>query len=208
MKPEAPIAGPLRRAAGRRRFDRCPDNETAEEPCDVERSGAMTLGRVLHARWLAVAMTVAAACLGACGDDGVGAKGATATTNEHSSDRSAGSEKIVIKVHAELQDVVDKGEVLSGSSLGNAPFCRGGRFTGAHGKSAMIDRTFRCHDGTLRIGFTPGKERGRRVSGRWKVLSGTGAFKGMKGSGRMQTRFAPGSQPAEAREAFTGSVAR
>jgi hypothetical protein len=30
----------------------------------------------------------------------------------------------------------------------------------------------------------------------------------MKGSGRMRTRFAPGSQPAEARETFTGSVVR
>jgi hypothetical protein len=151
-----------------------------------------------HARWLAVPVTVAAAGLGSCGDDGGGAKGAATT----------GSEKILIKVHADLQDIVDKGEVLSGSSLGGAPFCQGGRFTGAHGSSAMIDRTFRCHDGDLRIGFTPGKGSGRTVSGRWKVLSGTEAFKGMKGSGRMQTRFAPGSQPAEAREAFRGSVVR
>jgi hypothetical protein len=172
------------------------------------RSGAMSLGRVRHTRWLAVAMTVAAAGLGACGDDGGGANGAATTTGERSSDRAAGSEKIVIKVHADLQDVVDKGEVLSGSSLGDAPFCQGGRFTGAHGNSAVIDRTFTCHDGTLRIGFTPGKESGRTVSGRWKVLSGTAAFKGMRGSGRMQTRFAPGSQPTEARETFTGSVVR
>jgi hypothetical protein len=161
----------------------------------------MTPGRIRHARWLPVAMTVAAAGLGACGDDGGGAI-------DRSTDRAAGSEKIVIKVHADLQDVVDKGEVLSGSSLGDAPFCRGGSFTGEHGNTAMIDRKFKCPDGSLRIGFTPGKGSGRTVSGRWKVLSGTGAFKVMKGSGRMQTRFAPGSQPAEARETFTGSVVR
>lgn len=175
------------------------------------RLGAMSPGRVRHARWLPVAMTVAAAGLGACGDDGGGANGAATTrgtTSERSTDRAAGSEKIVIKVHADLQDVVDKGEVLSGSSLGDAPFCRGGRFTGGHGNTAMIDRTFKCPDGSLRIGFTPGKESGRTVSGRWEVLSGTGALKVMKGSGRMQTRFAPGSQPAEARETFTGSVVR
>jgi hypothetical protein len=171
-------------------------------------SGSMSLGRVRRARWLAVAMTVATTGVGACGGDGGGANGAATTTREPSGDRAAGSEKIVIKVHADLQDVVDTGEVLSGSSLGDAPFCEGGRFTGEHGNSAMIDRNFKCHDGSLRIGFTPGKESGRTVSGRWKVLSGTAAFKGMKGSGRMQTTFAPGSQPAEAREAFTGSVVR
>jgi hypothetical protein len=174
----------------------------------MSRSGPMGLGRVRHARGLVVAMTVAAVGLGACGDDGGGANGAATTTSERSVDRAARSEKIVIKVHADLQDVVDKGEVLSGSSLNDKPFCQGGTFTGAHGSSAVIDRTFRCHDGTLRIGFTPGKESGRTVSGRWKVLSGTAAFKGMKGSGRMQTRFAPGSQPAEARETFRGSVVR
>jgi hypothetical protein len=170
----------------------------------------MSPGRARHARWLPVAM-VAAAGFAACGDDGGDAHGAAAargTTSERSTDRAAASEKIVIKVHADLQDVIDKGEVLSGSSLGDAPFCRGGTFTGAHGSAAMIDRTFKCPDGNLRIGFTPGKESGRTVSGRWEVLSGTGAFKAMKGSGRMQTRFAPGAQPAEARETFTGSVVR
>jgi hypothetical protein len=172
------------------------------------RSGAMSLRRVRHAQWLPVAMTVAAAALGACGDDGGGANGAAATTSQRSTERAAGSEKIVIKAHADLRDVVDKGEVLSGSSLGAAPFCQGGSFTGAHGNTAMIDRMFKCPDGSLRIGFTPGKESGRTVSGRWEVLSGTGAFKGMKGSGRMQTRFAPGSQPAEARETFTGRAVR
>src|SRR3954447_19198774 len=133
------------------------------------------------ARRLAVAMTVAAAGLGACGDDGGGSKGAATTE----------SEKIVIKEHANLQDVVDKGEVLKGSSLGGAPFCQGGRFSGAH-DNAMIYRTFKCPNGILRIGFTPGNGTGRTVSGRWKILGGTGTFKGMKGSGRIQTTFAAG----------------
>src|SRR5215212_64675 len=167
------------------------------------RSGAMRLRRVGHAQWLPVALTVAAATLGACADDGGGENGAATTSSKRSTERAAGSEKIVIKAHADLREVVDKGEVLSGSSLGAAPFCQGGSFTGAHGTTAMIDRTFKCPDGSLRIGFTPGNESGRKVSGRWEVLSGTGAFRGMKGSGRMQTRFAPGSRPAEARETFT-----
>ena len=113
----------------------------------------------------------------------------------------------MIKAHADLQDVIDKGEILRGSSLGGAAFCQGGRFSGGH-DTAMIYRTFKCPNGVLRIGFTPGTGSGRTVSGRWKVLSGTGAFKGMRGSGRIQTTFAAGSQPAEARETFRGSVFR
>jgi len=163
-----------------------------------------------HGRSLAVTLTIAAAGLSACGDDGGDAKGAATSgaAAERSTDRAMRREKLVIKAHADLQDVVDRGKVLSGSSLGDAPFCPGGEFSGGHGATAMIDRTFECPNGSLRIGFIPGNEPGRTVSGRWKVLSGTGAFKGMEGSGRMQTRFAPGAQPAEARETFTGSVVR
>src|SRR3954469_7646115 len=156
----------------------------------------MSLRRVRHA--IPVAVALATAGLAACGDDGGARDGSTG--------RPARSEKILIKVHADLQDVVDKGEVLTGSSLGNAPFCQGGKFTGTHGSTAMISRTFDCPNGTLRIGFTPGKESGRTVSGRWKVLGGTGEFKGMKGSGRLLTRFA--ANDLEARETFRGSVVR
>src|SRR3954452_6480391 len=172
----------------------------------MSRSAAIGSGRVGHARWLPVAMTVAAASLGACGDDGGAANGAATTrgtTSKCSTDGAPRSQKIVIKAHADLQDVIDKGEVLSGSSLGGAAFCQGGRFSGGH-DTAMIYRTFKCPDGILRIGFTPGNGTGRTVIGRWKVLSGTGAFKGMKGSGRIQTRFGPGSQPTEAQETLTG----
>src|SRR3954451_13947083 len=176
----------------------------------MSRSAAIGPGRVGHARWLPVAMTVAAASVGACGDDGGAANGAATTrgtTGQQSSGRAPGSQQIVIKAHADLQDVIDKGEVLSGSSLGGAAFCRGGRFSGGH-DTAMIYRTFKCPNGILRIGFTPGNGSGRTVTGRWKVLSGTRAFKGMRGSGRIQTRFGAGSQPAEARETFRGSVFR
>jgi len=169
------------------------------------RSPAIGPGRLPHGRWLPVVMAVATAGLAACGDDGGGANSAATIRRTTSTDRATRSEKIVIKEHANLQDVVDKGEVLKGSSLGGAPFCQGGRFSGAH-DNAMIYRTFKCPNGILRIGFTPGNGTGRTVSGRWKILGGTGTFKGMKGSGRIQTIFAAGSQPAEARETLTGSV--
>jgi hypothetical protein len=142
-----------------------------------------------------VAVTLAAISLTACGD------------NRESTQHSPARQKLVIYAHANLRDVVDKGRVLSGSSLGGAPFCRGGKFAGGH-SNTMIFRTFFCGDGRLEIGFTPGKESGRTATGRWKVLSGTGKFRGLKGSGRITTRFAPGSEPAEARETFIGSVMR
>src|SRR3954454_19682129 len=169
-------------------------------------SAAMSNARVRHARWLPVFMTVAAAGLGGCGGDG-GAATTRGTTSERSTDSATRARKIVIKAHANLQDVIDKGEVLSGSSLGGEAFCQGGRFSGGH-DTAMIYRTFKCPNGILRIGFTPGNGSARTVTGRWKVLSGTRAFKGMRGSGRIQTRFGAGSQPAEARETFRGSVFR
>jgi hypothetical protein len=140
-------------------------------------------------------MTIAAIGLTGCGQGGQ----ATQSTPAR--------QKVVIKAHANLQDVVDKGEVLSGSSLGGAPFCRGGKFTGGH-SNTLILRTFFCGGGRLELGFTPAKGSGRTVTGRWRVLSGTGQFKGLKGSGRITTKFAPGSEPAEALETFTGSLVR
>src|SRR3954447_4880003 len=161
----------------------------------------MSFRRVCHVRLLPVAMAVAAAvAIGACGGNGA--------ADRRSTERAATSKKIVIRAHAELQDVVDKGEVLSGSSLDGAPFCSPGSFSGGHGDTGMIDRTFKCPNGSLRVGFKPGNGSGRTVSARWKVLGGTGAFKGMKGSGRLETTFAPGDQPAEARETYTGTLGR
>jgi hypothetical protein len=139
----------------------------------------------------------------ACGDD----DGSARSAGRPAGDRSGTTERIVIKAHAELQDVADRGEVLGGSVLGDGPFCEGGKFTGGH-QGQMIYRTFQCRDGSLRLGFIPGNGSGRTVTARWKLLGGTGAFKGARGSGRVTTVFAPGDQPAEARETFRGSVIR
>ena len=94
------------------------------------RSPAIGPGRVPHGRCLPVVMAVAAAGLAACGDDGGGANSAATTRRTTSTDRATRSEKIVIREHANLQDVVDKGEVLSGSSLGGEAFCQGGNESG------------------------------------------------------------------------------
>jgi hypothetical protein len=118
---------------------------------------------------------------------------------------TAGGEEIVIKESANIQGIEDVGDVLDGSSLGGSPFCSGGSFSGGHGNLPFpqIDRTFKCPEGTLRIVFTPGEPQGKTVTGRWKILSGTGAYEGLEGSGRMETKF---ETDTRAREAFTGTV--
>jgi hypothetical protein len=154
---------------------------------------------------LVIVLTIAAIGLVGCGG-GEGSESRAATTSGvHRKSSRATSEKIVIKGHANLQGVEDVGDVVRGSSLGDAPFCPGGTYSGGHADvpAGSIDRTFKCRDGTLRILFTPGATHGRTVTGRWRVLSGTRAFEGAKGSGRMETKFETDTQ---ARETFTGTV--
>ena len=71
----------------------------------------------------------------------------------------------------------------------------------------LVDRTFRCPDGSLRIGFTPGEPQGRTQAGPWRVASGTGAFKGLRGAGQMKVKYETGSD-TKGRETFTGTVTR
>lgn len=154
---------------------------------------------------MALALAVTSIGLSACGDTPVAGNDAPA--------RVAGtSEKIVIKTNAKLMDVVDTGTVLPGSTLGGAPFCPRGTWSGGHGNLDYdwLDKNIKCPDGTLRIAFDP-RTRTRRAdtdSGPWKIVSGTGAFKGLRGSGRMMIRFGPGDRPTEGHETFTGTVVR
>jgi hypothetical protein len=165
----------------------------------------MSLTNALRVRWLALALTLATLGLAACGGSDDSDSGAATTSGVDSESSRAGREEIVIRAQASLQGVEDVGKVLQGSSLGDSPFCPGGTFSGGHADvpAGSIDRTFKCPGGTLRIVFTPGAENGRTVTGQWTVLSGTGAFEGAKGSGRMETKFETDTQ---ARETFTGTV--
>jgi hypothetical protein len=120
----------------------------------------------------------------------------------------AGSERILIKTRVDIPT----GEVLGGSSIGDSPFCPGGTFRDRHGSAdpsvppyGLVDRTFRCPDGSLRIGFTPGEPQGRTQAGPWKVVSGTGAFKGLQGGGQMEIKYEPGSD-TKGRETHTETV--
>jgi hypothetical protein len=152
---------------------------------------------------LAIGLFVAG-CDGHDGDEG----GATTTS----------SDEIVIKTHAVIDipeggpqpgNPTGEGEVLDGSVLGDAPFCSGGTFSDLHSDDpeiGLVDRTFDCPDGSLRIGFTPGVPQGRTQAGPWKVVSGTGAFKGLQGHGEMEIEYEPGTRSTEGRETFTGTV--
>lgn len=183
-------------------------------------SSETKLGRPRQVRWLALALTLATVGFAACGDDDGDENGAATTPGvdtDLSADPGEGSEEIVIKTDVVI-DIpeggpqpgvsISEGEVLGGSSLGDSPFCPGGTFSDLHSDDpdiGLVDRTFDCPDGGVRIGFTPGVPQGRTQSGPWKLVSGTGAFEGLQGEGQMEIKYEPGSD-TKGRETFTGTV--
>lgn len=161
------------------------------------------------------ALTIAAVGLVACGGGG---GGAVPIDNDPTSSSEEAGENIVIKtsvnlVHTPKEEVrvgqfVSSGEVLAGSVIGGSPFCSGGTFRDVHGppEVGLVDRTLRCPDGRLRIGFTPGVPQGRTQAGPWTVIGGTGAFDQMQGSGQMDVKYSPGTGTTRGHETFTGTV--
>jgi hypothetical protein len=159
--------------------------------------------------------------VGGCGDDGADDNGAatTPTVDGAAADPGEGGEEIVIKTHVVIDipeggpqpgKSISEGEVLGGSSLGDSPFCPGGTFSDLHSDDpeiGLVDRTFDCPDGSLRIGFTPGVPEGRTQAGPWRVVSGTGAFEGLHAHGEVEIEYEPGSRSSEGRETFTGTAA-
>jgi hypothetical protein len=74
-------------------------------------------------------------------------------------------------------------------------------------RTALVDRTITCPDGTVRMGFTPEEPQGQTQTGSWTIVSGTGAFEGLRGSGEMEVAYDP-DDTALGRETFTGTVTR
>jgi len=155
-------------------------------------------------------LTVTAAGLAACGEGDTPGSEAQTAGSATSARAAPMRQKILIKTDAKLLGTVDTGRVLTGSTLGDAPFCPGGTWSGGHGNldDNWLDKNIKCPDGTLRIGFDPRTSKGRTDSGPWKIISGTGAFKTMRGSGQMKMKFGAGEQPTEGHETFTGTVVR
>jgi hypothetical protein len=108
-------------------------------------------------------------------------------------------------------EVIATGEVLDGSTLGDSPFCVGGTIQDSHGSTDpavwLIARTITCPDGKVRMNVTPDMPEGLNQTGSWKIVSGTGAFEGLRGSGEMEVVYDPNpDEPAG--ETYTGTATR
>jgi hypothetical protein len=158
-------------------------------------------GHRCHSRWLAVALTATAIGLAACGDEG----GTTAAPDAEATSTQTAENGEPAQIKTRLH--IPTGEVLRGSTIGDSPFCSGGTFRDTKGDTP--ERTFRCPDGSLIIGFNPTSEQpqSRTQAGPWTVRSGTGAYEGLRGGGRMKVTFEQGSH-SKGRETFTGTVTR
>jgi hypothetical protein len=108
------------------------------------------------------------------------------------------------------------GTILAGSTLGGAPFCGGRTILDSHAsldpkmEPYLIDRKITCPDGTVRIGFTPevgGQPQGQTQRGSWTIVSGTGAFEELGGSGKSESVYGPNPR-SPVRETLTGTVTR
>jgi hypothetical protein len=154
--------------------------------------------------------------LGACGDGETGA----ADTNAASTTDSAG-EPIVIRTSVigattPGAEPIGTGEVLEGSTLGGSPFCVGGTILDTHGSPdpevALIARTITCPEGRVRMDIAPevvqGMPQDLTQTGSWAIVSGTGAFEGLRGSGEMEIVYDPDPNELAARETYTGTVTR
>ena len=78
-----------------------------------------------------------------------------------------------------------------------------------------IARTITCPNGTVKIGLSPTVNgstsgpppEGPTQTGSWTLVSGTGAFEGLRGSGKLETAYDP-DDDALAQETLTGTVTR
>jgi hypothetical protein len=152
-------------------------------------------------------LVVTGVLLVACGqgEDGTSNPSAASTTNQR-------SEPIVIRTSINIAaepgaEVIATGEVLGGSTLGGSPFCDGGTILDSHGSTdpevLLIARTITCSEGTVRMDVMPEVPRGLSQSGSWEIVSGTGDFEGLNGSGEVEIDYDPDPE-APAREMYTG----
>jgi hypothetical protein len=72
---------------------------------------------------------------------------------------------------------------------------------------SLIVETITCPDGTVRLRFTPDVPQGLTQTGAWRIVGGTGAFEGLRGSGEMEVVYDPDNDSL-AHSTFTGTVTR
>ena len=153
--------------------------------------------------------------LGACGDGENGAADTNAASTTDSADEPIVIRTSVVGAATHGAEPIATGEVLEGSTLGDSPFCVGGTILDTHGSPdpevALIARTITCPEGRVRMDITPEVSQGMpqdlTQTGAWTIVSGTGAFEGLRGSGEMEIVYDP--DPNEpARGTYTGTVTR
>jgi hypothetical protein len=154
-----------------------------------------------------MALIIVATGLVSCGDD----EGSPEDSGTASPvvDRSATPSREAILIETKL--TIPTGEVLSGSVIGDSPFCAGGTFRDEHGNAEVgsVLRTFSCPEGELKIGFSPGPPVGPTQTGPWYILRdrGTGSFEGLRGNGQATVNYED-ADATRGRETFTGTVNR
>ena len=166
-----------------------------------------------------VLVLVGVLSLGACGgeEDDAAVTSAASTTTPRG-DSIVIREKLIV-AEEEGSEPIATGTVLAGSTLGGTPFCVGGTILESHAsldpkmEPYLIDMKITCPDGTVRIGFTPEVGAGADPEGQtpqkgvWTIVSGTGEFQGLSGSGKSEAVY--GANPSSpVRSTFTGTVTR
>jgi hypothetical protein len=149
---------------------------------------------------MVVLVVASALCLGACGgdeDDAADTSGASTTARR--------GEPIVIRGELIVaatagSEPTATGTILPGSILGGSTFCAGGTIRDSHAsldpkmKPYLIDRKITCTNGTVRIGITPevsAAPQPQTQTGSWTIVSGTGVFERLAGSGKAKLCTAP-----------------
>ena len=147
----------------------------------------------------------------ACGaDEDDAADTSTTSTTARRGEQIVIRERVVIAALPGAEPIAT-GQVLEGSTLGGAPFCVGGTIRDSHGSTdpavRLILETITCPDGSVRLRFTPDEPQGPTQTGAWTIVSGTGAFEGLRGSGGMDVAYDP-DPDSPAHVTFTGTVTR
>jgi len=179
-------------------------------PVEIWVAPRRKIGR--HGRLLTIALTIAAAVLSGCGDDGGAEAGGGGTIAANTDTQlptppaDGQREPILIKTRIKMFT----GEVLAGSVIGDSPFCPGGTVRHEHGSPEIgfpAVNVFGCPDGQLKIGFGPGPDQMNNAvqTSDWKILDGSGSFTGVSGHGHMTVRWERAGS-SNGQEAFTGVI--
>lgn len=149
--------------------------------------------------------------LAACG----GAQGDAADPSVSASTDQLGEQLVIVTrtliAAEEGAEPIATGDVVEGSTLGGSPFCVGGTVVDSHASGdadveRLIDRTITCPDGTMKLGFTPEiVPLDQPQTGSWTIISGTGAYENLRGSGEMEDVIDPDDDSLNL-QTFIGTV--